>query len=176
MSSVKGVLNRLIHLTILPSLPIALLAGCAYTQPLPSTHGPVEILQSVIHSTDWISSLLLIGVVLGVFTGMNGLKVGWMGVVASTVGLLVKSALSVTWVYWWCGFTLVAVMLAAVASIILKNHALREIITGVQDVKSAVGPELDKGAVNETLAAAQSKTTKRLVHKHKVILYDKGKI
>ncbi len=125
-------------------------------------------------------SVLLLAIVIGSFAGLNGVKTGWLGVVAAMIGLLVKSALSMTWVYWWMGAILVATTLAAMASILLKNKALREIITGVQHIKSSTPDNqlfgLNKTDITATLNTTQSKPTQKLVKSWKSYLKLKGVI
>ncbi len=119
-------------------------------------------------------SILLIALVIGVFTGLNGVKAGWMGAVAAGVGLLVKSALTLTWVYWMAGFTLIGVMIAAIASVVLKNKAITELITGIQKVKD--DSVTVRGTVNAYLQNEQSKDTQKIVQYKKAALKLKGKI
>lgn len=166
-----------------------IIGGCVAAQPRPSpvpVQPPTQIIWNTIQSTDWLMSLLLIGCVLGLFAGLNGLKAGWLGVISCIGGLALKAALTNTYVYWLCGFLFVGSVLVALASILYKNTALREIIKGVQNAKTMLdnvnpmsgnnfGGKLHN-AVNDNLGSVQSKPTQKLVQYVKADLKIKGEI
>lgn len=135
-----------------------------------------QILNQVIHSSDWLMSVLIIACVVGIFAALNGIKAGWLGCLSALFGLILKSALSVTWVYWLSGLVLMGVVLAALASIIMKNQALKEIIQGAQELKNTPDSEIDTttGGVNTILKKYQSKDTQRLVLHQKAALKLRG--
>jgi hypothetical protein len=142
-------------------------------------HAGKDILPAIttIRSTDWLMSGFLLAIVLGVFAGLNGIKAGWLGAVASFVGLLVKAALSQTWVYWWLGCILVGGALATIASVLLKNKALRELITSVQCLRQTEWDgKTHKAEMTEVLQDLQSKPTQRLVLREKVKLKERGEL
>ena len=159
-------------------LLIVCLSGCAVTPPrpesIPQTPGQ-QIINNTIQSTDWLMSILLIGSVLGIFAGLNGVKTGWAGTASCVGGMVLKAALSSTWVFWLCGFLFIVCVVAAVASILWKNKALREIITGIQFVRESVDPEI-KENMTEYLASKQGKDTQGLVNQVKADLKLKGVI
>jgi hypothetical protein len=127
-------------------------------------------------------SLLLIGVVAGVFTGLNGIKAGWLGAIAATVGIMLKSALTLVWMYWLCGFVLAGTMLAALASVLFKNRAIQSLVVGIQKGKEAVAnapsTNIDTRAViNSELQAAQTTSgVQKIIKRVKADLKLKGKI
>lgn len=121
--------------------------------------------------------------VVGVFAGLNGIKTGFLGTGAAIFGLMLKGAMSVTWVYYVLALILVGTVLAAIASIAFKNRAVKDLICGAQLVKyeaqagtdEVVGGYKNK-VCNDKLRAAQTKPTRKLVDKIKKNLKQKGKL
>ena len=159
-----------------------LLAGCSVlppssSPPVPSLSSSQSIIYQTIKSTDWIMSALLMGSVLGLFAGFNGLRVGWAGLAACMGGMVLKAAMSSTYVYWVCGLIVLGAVLAAVASVLLKNQAVKELIVGVQKVKSSTVPRTEgHDEVSDTMKNEQSRTTVALVNTVKARLKTKGVI
>ena len=127
-------------------------------------------------------SVLIIACVIGCFAGLNGIKAGWLGSLSALFGLILKSALSVVWVYWMSGLMLLGVVTAALASIIMKNRALKEIIVGTQNIKdqlvvaNSTMTKTERNDANSILQANQSKITQKLVLQQKVALKLQGVI
>lgn len=135
-------------------------------------------IQKTIATTDWLVSGFLVAAVIGSFAGLNGIKAGWVGTVSAVFGLALKGAFSVTWVYTSMGLIFVGVVLAALASVLLKNKALAEIITGVQRIRVGAGPtdtlRMTKDDITTVLTKTQSKPTQKLVQYSKLHLKLKG--
>jgi len=161
-------------------LILILLSGCVSStmsrRPVleKSVSNSMQLIQNTVKSSDWLMSAFLIAIVLGVFSGFNGLKTGWCAAGASLLGLILKSAMTQTWVYWSLGVLLIAGVLLVAASILMRKRALVEIIKGVQRLKEAasVCTEPEKLA----LAKTQSKPTQRIVAAIKTDLKLKGDI
>ncbi len=152
---------------------ILFLSGCAST-PTHNTSPPSSTTQTIImntiKSTDWLFSLLLMGSVAGVFAGLNGMKSGWMAVVACISGLFLKAALTSTWVYWFCGLLFVGSMTLGIVSIMWKNRGLTDLIIGGNYLKQHV----DKSVASTIFQTSQSKDTVALVNNIKAKLKTKG--
>ncbi len=119
-----------------------------------------QIIMKTISSTDWLLSMLLLGSVAGIFAGLNGIKSGWMAVLSCIGGIVLKASLTSTWVYWCCGLLFIGSMLVAIASILWKNKAVKELIISAQYLKQAVP---DKERVKDIFNLTQTKDTKALV-------------
>lgn len=154
---------------------VGLITGCHYAQPKPEPIPvtPPDPIVKVIHSTDWFMSLMMIATVVSLFAGLNGLKMGWAGVLACGGGLALKAALSSVYVFWICGLLFVVCLVLATFSILIKNKALREIVTGVQVIRNSVPPE-QKETMSTILSSEQTDYTKKLVTKVKTVLKRKG--
>lgn len=135
------------------------------------TNTTQQIIMKTIASTDWLMSMLLLGSVAGIFAGLNGIKSGWMAVISCIGGMVLKASLTSTWVYWCCGCLFVGSIIVAVASIVWKNKAVKELIMSAQYLKQAVP---DKERVSEIFNLTQTKDTKNLVANVKSNLKLKG--
>ncbi len=156
-------------------LLLILVSGCISesARNVPATNPTTQqIISQTISSTDWLFSLLMIGAVIGVFSGLNGMKVGWAATASCIAGLFLKAALSSTWVYWFCGLLFVGSILAALASILWKNKSVKELILSCQYMKQAVP---DEQRVRD-IFSLQSKDTKSLVNTIKAKMKTKGEL
>jgi hypothetical protein len=129
-----------------------------------------DVIIRTISSTDWLFSMLLIGAVIGAFSGLNGMKTGWAGTAACIGGLFLKAALSSTWVYWFCGLLFAGSLLAGIASIVWKNKAVKDLILSAQYLKGHV----DKDISTSIFKTSQSKDTVSLVNNIKAKMKSKG--
>lgn len=167
---------------------LIVLSGCAALQktvnPVPSTPSQ-QIINNVIHSTDWLGSLFLLGFVCSVIgAGLGFKKLGIVCALSCISGLFLKSALSTLWFYQAAALIVLASILIVIAGIIYKNRAIVELILGIQKVKESNHPyvtnngesELNKVEVNNTLQSVQTKLTRKLVSQIKNDLKLKGKI
>jgi len=130
-----------------------------------------QIIWNTVASTDWLMSLLLLGSVAGIFAGLNGMKSGWAAVASCVGGMFIKASLTSTWVYWCCGLLFVGSVVVAIASIIWKNKAVKELIMSSQYLKNAVP---DKERVTDIFNMTQTKDTQTLVNSVKSNLKLKG--
>ena len=156
--------------------------GCTtipLTPPQPPMTSGTTILWKTIMSTDWLMSMYLIAITCGIFAGLNGIKAGWMGAFACFVGILLKAALSNTWVYVAAGLGLVGCVLLLVVSILLRKKALVEIIKGVQTIKTEMNNSAkptNSKQISDAMVKEQSKPTQRLVQQIKGKLKVEGAI
>lgn len=160
-----------------------ILTGCAVTQPYNPT-APISnnttVIWKVIQSTDWLASLFMVGFVLGIIgVGLGFGKLGLVSSFACVAGLFLKASMSNVWFYTAAGLIVVASALIVLAGIVTKNKALRELVQGIQQGKTAIseihGLE-EKELINTQLKDSQSKTTRQVVESIKAYLKIKGQI
>jgi len=159
-------------------ISMLILSGCASRKPItnPVTNpiiNPAPITNTIIQtiqSTDWIMSILLIGCVIGIFGGLNGMKTGWIGFLSCLAGIFLKSALTNVWVYWCCGLLFAGTVLVLIVSIIWKNKVIKELILSVQYLKQHVDTEVAKNIFSLT----QSNDTVATVNQIKSVMKTKG--
>jgi len=125
---------------------------------------PPDIVMNTIYKTDWLTSIFLLSIVLSIFVGLNGVKAGWLGAIAAFCGLLLKMAISNTWLWVAAGIFFLVMAGVAVFTVFIKNRALKEIISGVQKYKNLCieVPESLKDKLYK-----QSKSTRQIVKKVK---------
>jgi hypothetical protein len=156
--------------------------GCAVAGPPAPEVEPIsqttQVVWKTINSTDWLSTGFMVAVALGVFAGLNGIKAGFLAALAALSGLVLKSALSVPWVYSALAVGLVGVLAAGgllmVASILRKNRSLEQVIKGTQAIKALIPECPDVAPVNKVLSNIQDRTTKALVLNTKTKLKLRG--
>jgi len=125
-----------------------------------------SIIRETIYKTDWLTSMFLLSIVLSIFVGLNGVKAGWLGAIAAYCGLLLKMAISNTWLWVAAGIFFLVMAGVAVFTVFIKNKALKEIISNIQIFKDKFPKELATHLLKEELNE-QSSTTKKLVKKVK---------
>jgi hypothetical protein len=96
-----------------------------------------------------------------------------MAVASCIGGIVLKASLTSTWVYWCCGFLFIGSVVIAIASILFKNKAVKELIMSAQYLKQAVP---DSERVMDIFNLTQTKDTKALVNAVKSNLKLKGVI
>ena len=153
------------------------LSGCAsLPQPsvLDSASSNTQIIMKTIRSTNWISSLLMIGFVMGLIAAF-GLDFKQLGLVTSgacIAGLFLSAAMSNLWFYIGAGLVVFASILIVIAGLVWKHKAIVEIVTGVEELKQGGDPKED----SKLLSASQSKHTQLMVQEVKAKLKVGGKI
>ena len=113
-------------------------------------------------------SFLLLGFVLGL-VGAFGLGFKKLGLVVSgscIAGIFLTAAVSNTWFYIGAGLVVFASIVIVIAGLLLRNKAITELVSGIQEIK-------EEGD-NEKLKETQSKNTQRLVQNVKSKLKLKG--
>jgi hypothetical protein len=122
---------------------------------------PSNPMIAIIQNSSWLTSGFLLATVVGIFAGMNGLKVGWLGALSAFAGLMLQSALTTWWVYWVMACILIAVALMAVTSVILKKRVIQDLISGIQAIRDG-NPE-DKELNTKLLVQHQNLDTRKVV-------------
>lgn len=108
---------------------------------------------------------MILGIVSFSFLGLMGVKYGWYGVMAVIIGMVVKAAFSVDWVYEYLGYILLSVVLLVVVK------AMFELMAGVQILKQNGSTQ----AVKDAMVTVQSKPTTWFVSLYKKYLALRGK-
>ena len=145
---------------------IIILSGCAATpivpEPLPDT--AARVLTKFVLAPDMFFTLCIVGIMAGVFAFLNGQKIGIPLIITCFTGMCMKLAV-VRFGFWigLCGA--IGSLTLLVYTIIIKDRALKEIITGVEDYRSVI---IEPNSIDDRLNTAQkSKSTKKLVRKIK---------
>jgi len=125
-----------------------------------------DTITNTIYKTDWLTSIFLLSVVLSIFVGLNGVEAGWLGAIAAFCGLLLKMAITNTWLWVAAGIFFLVMAGIAVFTVFIKNKALKEIISNVQIFKDKFPKEIATHLLKKELDE-QSSTTKKLVKKVK---------
>lgn len=138
---------------------------------------PQEILYKIVYKTNWLVALSIIGASLSMAAYINGSKTAVPIGIGSLTALGLTLA-TVRYATWFAGGSIIAAVLIFGATVIKKNVALKQIITGVQRLKDATlkGGVLTKDDANEILTEQQNPDTTRLVLKTKDMLKLKGKL
>jgi hypothetical protein len=161
--------NKYIEIILL--VLFILLAGMAIVScSLPPQQGgspdpsPTDQLIKVVTKTSWMPTLSIVGIACGVFALLNGFKWGIPAIASCCVSLFMSLA-TARYSEYMAITGLVGSVLITAGSIIVKNQALIEIITGVEKVKEEVPVDLPTGSkeVNKVLDRHQTKYTKRTV-------------
>lgn len=150
---------------------ILFIAGCACLGPatISTIPTPVEQLWNTTKQTNWLATISILGIAAGVFALMNSNKIGIPATVASCISLFMTLAVA-RFAVWMAICGLIGSTVICVASILLKNKALKDIIIGVQTLK------FDNPNGSKILQAQQSKSTQRLVQQIKGDLKVREKI
>jgi len=158
---------------VLGAMIFVSMSGCSILQRTPNpTYIPPTIITKTIQSTDWLTSVFLISIVLSIFIGLNNLKIGWLAAIAGVTGLVLKMGITNTWLWVVAGVFCCVVFGVLVFTIIVRNKALKEIIKGVQEFKD----DCIKMKLNNTTdtlkeyLSAQSDSTKNIVKQVKETL------
>lgn len=101
----------------------------------PPSQNSSEVIYKAISTTDWTSSIFIIGIVLCTFAALNGLKQGWIGAASVGVGMFLKAGLSNTWVWTMCGVLLVCSVALGIISVIVRYKALYQVVSSVENQK-----------------------------------------
>ena len=134
----------------------------------PSTSPTDQLIVKTLTTTDWLSSLFLLAVPIGLFAGFNGVKTGFLGAGCAVCGLLVKGMLSQLWIYPLLTFLLIAVVCCASASIIMKSRVAKELVTGIEGLKAKAATQpVTTAEANTVLQSVQTPATQKLVDKIK---------
>ena len=167
------------HICRLVIVLIIFVAGCGMSLVSKSapTVAPIakttaDLVAQQVKSTDFLNTLFLLALVGSVFAALNGLKAGWAGAAASLGGIVLKGALTQTWIYWMLGVMLIGTVVLVAASILLKKKVVTELIQSTQRLKKVVRGD----ATDDDWTSVQSPDTKKVVAKTKAELKTKGQI
>lgn len=157
-----GVLSSCASLPIKPDVPIALT--------------PQQQLTQMVSGTNWVVTLMLFGVGAGFFAFLNGNSKGLQAMAACFVVLslalgIARYSLVIS------AITMIGAVCLMVYTVLVKNKALKEVVTGVQKIREdfrndsggAVLP-LAKNIIDGILDKMESTSTKQAVKEIKATL------
>lgn len=161
-------MSKILEFLILSALAILLCIAVASCTSIPFgdnvSHSPADTLVKVVNKTSWMPMLSILGIASGVFAFLNGFKWGIPAIAACSVGLFMSLA-TARYSQFMAISGLVGSILITVGSIIVKNQALVEIITGVQRIKeqAKIAPIDNPKVINNVLSNYQNKHTKHTI-------------
>lgn len=123
--------------------------------------------------SNWLVTMSILGIAAGAFAFFNGSKIGIPCIGASCISLFMALAVA-RFSTWMAVFGLIGSLASVGISVLVKNRAVKEIVTGVQTMKDC--QPTTKGVANTILADIQSKSTRKLVQNVKSKLKLKGKL
>ena len=172
--------NIFIYALLGISITLATASGCRIIKPIadfiflpanttnkePNAESPARQLLNSAKKANWVNALAIPIIALGAVSIFNGaFKLGMSAIIFGVVNLFMALA-TARFAFIMALFGLVGSVLAVVASILIKNKALKEIITNVQDIKKAAKDDnVDpcfQDKIKETLGN-QVNSTKKLV-------------
>ncbi len=167
-------MKRILNILMLVCILVLGCASIPTDTPKETISSGTQIIWKTIASTDWLSSIFLMGFVCSIVgIGLGMTKLGVSCAVACVAGLFLKSALSALWFYQAAALVVLASILIVIAGIIFKNKAIKELIIGVQAIKTETP---GSKPVSDIMKENQSKPTVALVNQVKAELKTKGVI
>lgn len=167
----KIVIAVLIILSIL--LFVGMLPSCSAVQslwPKPdlAEKDPATILKDVVYKNNWMISLCVLSIGLGVVAFANGYRWGLSAVIGGGVSIWVQLTL-VRYAHIITFAGLALGILTVGYAIYVKRKAIREIIMGMEHIKiiSDVSPDDGVNEASRCMSIAQSSTTEKIVSKIK---------
>lgn len=177
----KSIIYRLVTVFILS----ASIAGCQARQagpiqpPLVGDEAKVEVIKwQTVFKTNWMATAFIIAIVLGVISGLNGLKMGWSIVIACGAGLYLSASYQAFAAHAWLPVTVAAVGIIASGgfvfwSIFKDKEAIKDIVKGGEVFKTAAGKLLGypdgkvENLFDESQREIQTPATQKIVTKAK---------
>ncbi len=141
-----------------------LLFGCSL---LPTSGGsiitgpvstPIQQLYKAAKNSNWLVTISILGVAAGAFAFLNGSKMGLPCIGASCISLFMALAVA-RFSMWMAVFGLIGSLASVCISVLVKNRAVKEIVTNVQDLKKAGWMPIDA----KKIILKQTKSTQKLV-------------
>jgi len=133
---------------------------------------PANQLWQAARQTNWLVTVSIIIIAFGAVAFFQGMvKLGTSAALFGCVTLFLSLA-TARFALWMAVFGLVGAVAVVAASILLKNRALVEMISGTQKLKEG----LNKDESNKILSKPQSKSTQKLVQTIKTNLKLKGRL
>lgn len=152
---------------------ILFFSGCALFQPrsdsgsitnLPTT--AKEAMFQTLTKTNWLFTLSVVGVGAGFFAFLNGSSKGLQLMAACFVVLSLIIGLT-RYSAWIAAVAMIGAGCLMVHSVLIRNKAMREIVQGVQEVRTDSSMEKVKDWSNAILDRFQSDPTRKIVKKIK---------
>ena len=177
--------NIFIYALLGISITLATASGCRIIKPIadfifapanttnitPNVESPARQLLNAAKKANWVNTLAIPIIALGAVSIFNGaFKLGMSAIIFGVVNLFMALA-TARFAFIMALFGLVGSTAAVVLSILIKNKALKEIITNVQDIKKTAKDANVDPTFQDKIKAVLSKqasSTKELISKVKV--------
>jgi hypothetical protein len=147
------------------------ISGCSLMQPKPEPPIDIDngkmILYKTIYKTNWLITVLILGVGAGIFAFLNGQKFGIPIIVACFASLFTNLAV-IRFGNVIAIIGLISSFGVVLYSIFLKDRALKEVVQGVQRIKERFIE--DKDDINDKMISKQSIATQKAIKKIKAKL------
>lgn len=158
-------LLRIIIATILLIVCIFLLCGCSLLPMREVTTEPTSVLTKVVMEHNWIVTVSILGIAFSVMAFVNGNKYAAVVFIGSCTALGTTLAV-IKYANVIAIASLAAAVVVFITTILKKNHAIRDLIWGIEKVKAVEYPHQRK-EVNKVLEKSQVNGTKTIVHQVK---------
>ena len=171
---------NIVLLVLIVTAVLFTIAGCASLPVKPSAPvalTPQQQLTQMVSGTNWLATLMILGVGAGFFAFLNGNSKGLQAMAACFVVL--SLALGVArFSVWISASSMIGAVCLMAYTVLVKNKALKEVVKGVQTVRdnaaddSKLGGAIDnlRTMIDNMLDKAQSATTKAVVKQTKAAL------
>jgi len=133
-----------------------------------------KILYQTIYRMNWLVVVSIIGIAISTAAFVNGSKAA-LPIGMGSLAALGMTLATIRYAQWIALCSFVVAMLIFFATVLKKNTALKQIIIGVQELKSYIGAGA-KEIANRLLSENQNKDTTKLVLNEKANLKLAGKI
>ena len=129
---------------------------------------PAKRLLATIKKSSWVTTLAIPIIALGAVAMFNGAaKLGMSAIIFGSVNLFMALA-TARFALWMAVFGLIGSVSAVLMSIMIKNKALKDVVTNVQDIKESAANGGTKAKIQKDIKAVllkQAKSTNKLVSK-----------
>ena len=161
------IIMALVVMVVMCVVLFVVFTGCASVpanELIPDTAG--KVLTKFVLAPDLFFTLTIIGVMAGVFAFLNGQKIGIPLIITCFVGLSMKLAV-VRFGFWIGLLGAIGNIMLLTYTIVIKNRALREIVTGVEVYREN---SIEHDDFDSIIGVNQSESTEKLVSKVKETL------
>ncbi len=147
---------------------IALNSGCSLFQTSPADkiaslpETPQQQLFQTLAKTNWLFTLSVVGVGAGFFAFLNGSSKGLQFMAACFVVISLIIGLT-RYSAWIAAIAMIGTVCLMIYSVLVKGKALREVVQGVQNIRSIAGDRPNEDDTLYALSSVQSKTTEAIV-------------
>jgi len=131
---------------------------------------PAATLYKTIWKTNWVTTLAIPIIALGAVAMFNGAaKLGMSAIIFGSVNLFMALA-TARFAFWMAVFGLIGSTAAVLMSVLIKNKALKDVVSNVQEIKASAANGGTKEEIVKDIKevlCGQAKTTQKLVRRIK---------